>query len=42
MRVEMEIGSNEAIKQAVVGGLGLSILSRHSLALEVAQGPLAI
>jgi hypothetical protein len=42
MRVEMEIGSNEAIKQAVVGGLGLSILSRHSLALEGAQGPLVI
>ncbi len=40
MRVEMEIGSNEAIKQAVVGGLGLSILSRHSLALEGPQGPL--
>jgi DNA-binding transcriptional LysR family regulator len=42
MRVEMEIGSNEAIKQAVVGGLGLSILSRHSLTLEGAQGPLVI
>jgi DNA-binding transcriptional LysR family regulator len=42
MRVEMEIGSNEAIKQAVVGGLGLSILSRHSLALEGPQGPLVV
>ncbi len=42
MLVEMEIGSNEAIKQAVVGGLGLSILSRHSLALEGPQGPLVI
>lgn len=29
--VRMELGSNEAIKQAVVGGLGLSILSRHVL-----------
>jgi DNA-binding transcriptional LysR family regulator len=42
MRVEMEIGSNEAIKQAIVGGLGLSILSRHSLALEGPQGPLVV
>jgi DNA-binding transcriptional LysR family regulator len=29
--VKMEIGSNEAIKQAVAGGLGLSILSMHAL-----------
>ncbi len=29
--VRMEIGSNEAIKQAVAGGLGLSIISRHAL-----------
>lgn len=42
MLVEMEIGSNEAIKQAIVGGLGLSILSRHSLALEGPQGPLVV
>lgn len=42
MRVEMEIGSNEAIKQAIVGGLGLSVLSRHSLALEGPQGPLVV
>lgn len=42
IRVEMEIGSNEAIKQAVVGGLGISILSRHSLALEGTKGPLIV
>lgn len=29
--VRMEISSNEAIKQAVAGGLGLSIISRHAL-----------
>ncbi len=29
--MRMEIGSNEAIKQAVAGGLGLSILSQHAL-----------
>jgi DNA-binding transcriptional LysR family regulator len=31
LAVRMEIGSNEAIKQAVEGGLGLSIISRHTL-----------
>lgn len=30
-RIRMELGSNEAIKQAIVGGLGLSILSRHTM-----------
>ena len=39
---EMEIGSNEAIKHAIVGGLGVSVLSRHVLALEGTKGPLAI
>lgn len=29
--VRLELGSNEAIKQAVVGGLGLAVLSKHSL-----------
>jgi DNA-binding transcriptional LysR family regulator len=31
LTVRMEIGSNEAIKQAVEGGLGLSIISRHAM-----------
>ncbi len=31
LNVRMELGSNEAIKQAVIGGLGVSILSRHAL-----------
>jgi DNA-binding transcriptional LysR family regulator len=30
----MELGSNEAIKQAVAGGLGIAVLSAHTLALE--------
>lgn len=42
MNVEMEIGSNEAIKQAIAGGLGVSILSLHALALEGANGPLVV
>jgi DNA-binding transcriptional LysR family regulator len=31
LNVRMELGSNEAIKEAVAGGLGLSIVSRHTL-----------
>lgn len=40
LKVRMELGSNEAIKQAILGGLGLSILSQHTLALDVAMGQL--
>lgn len=38
VRVRMELGSNEAIKQAIAGGLGISILSSHTLALEGDSG----
>jgi LysR family transcriptional regulator, low CO2-responsive transcriptional regulator len=41
-QVRMELGSNEAIKHAVVGGLGLSILSLHTLSLEGPDGPVAL
>ena len=41
-RVRMELGSNEAIKHAVVGGLGLAVLSLHTLSLESVDGPVAI
>ena len=41
-RVRMELGSNEAIKHAVVGGLGLSVLSLHTLLMEGTEGPVAI
>lgn len=41
-KIRMELGSNEAIKHAVVGGLGLSVLSLHTLALEGSSGPVAI
>jgi DNA-binding transcriptional LysR family regulator len=33
LKARMELGSNEAIKQAVIGGLGISVLSRHTTAL---------
>lgn len=36
----MELGSNEAIKQAVLGGLGIAVLSRYSLINEMAAGKL--
>jgi len=42
IKVRLEIGSNEAIKQAIAGGLGISVLSAHSLALEGTLGRLAI
>ena len=41
-RVRMQLGSNEAIKHSIVGGLGISALSLHSLALESRNGRLAI
>lgn len=37
LRIKMELGSNEAIKQAVAGGLGLALLSRSSLGFETSQ-----
>ncbi len=41
-KVRMELGSNEAIKHAIVGGLGLSVLSLHTLTLEGTKGPVAV
>lgn len=40
--IRMELGSNEAIKYAIVGGLGISVLSLHTLTLERRDGPVAI
>lgn len=41
-RIDMEMGSNEAIKQAVVAGLGISFISQHTLGLEYSTGRLAV
>jgi LysR family transcriptional regulator, low CO2-responsive transcriptional regulator len=38
LNVRMELGSNEAIKQAIIGGLGISVLSRHTMVLDAATG----
>jgi len=40
--IRMEIGNNEAIKHAIAGGLGLSVLSLHTLSLEGVEGPVTI
>jgi len=40
--VRMELGNNEAIKHAIAGGLGLSVLSLHTLSLEGVDGAVAI
>ncbi len=42
LKVRMELGSNEAIKQAVVGGLGIAVLSAHTLTLDHNSEELAI
>lgn len=36
----LEVGSNEAIKQTVAGGLGLAVLSAHTVTAELALGEL--
>jgi len=40
--VRMEIGSNEAIKHTIVSGLGVSVLSVHTISLEGRDGPLVM
>jgi LysR family transcriptional regulator, low CO2-responsive transcriptional regulator len=42
LRVKLDLGSNEAIKQAVAGGLGISVLSKHTLALDGLSSQVAI
>ena len=42
LKMRMELGSNEAIKQAVIGGLGISVLSSHTLALDAPSGQFVI
>lgn len=38
VNIVMELASNGAIKRAVAGGLGVAIVSRHSVALELKLG----
>jgi DNA-binding transcriptional LysR family regulator len=44
-RIAMESSSNEMIKQAVIAGMGLALISQHTVGLELSLGmvvPLAI
>jgi DNA-binding transcriptional LysR family regulator len=41
-RIEMEIASNETIKQSVAAGLGLGFVSLHCVQDEIARGRLAV
>lgn len=42
LRIRMELGSNEAIKQAVAGGLGLALLSQSTLNLDPSQKEITV
>jgi LysR family transcriptional regulator for metE and metH len=41
-RTGMEISSNETIKQAVMAGLGVALLSQHTVAHEIADGRITV
>jgi len=41
-RIEMEVASNETIKQAVAAGFGVGFLSAHAVQQELALGRLAV
>ena len=40
-RITMEMSSNETIKQAVMAGMGVSLLSLHTIGLELRHGLIA-
>ncbi|MDE2017486.1 MAG: LysR family transcriptional regulator [Hyphomicrobiales bacterium] len=40
-RIGIDLGSNESIKQAAMAGLGIALISGHTVAAEVADGRLA-
>ena len=42
LKARMELGSNEAIKQVIAGGLGVAVLSASTLRAELASGELTI
>lgn len=42
LNIRMEMGSNEAIKHSVAAGLGLAVLSRHTLHVDPAIDGLAV
>jgi len=42
VKIRLELSSNEAIKQSIAGGLGISVLSRYTLALEGSTGQIVV
>jgi DNA-binding transcriptional LysR family regulator len=38
----MELGSTEAIKQGIIAGMGISVLSQHTVSLELAAGTMKV
>lgn len=42
LKTRMTLGSNEAVKQAVAGGLGLAVISQHTLVLDEQSGAFAV
>ncbi len=40
--IRMELGSSEAIKHTIIGGLGISVMSLHTLTLDGRGGPMTI
>ena len=42
LKTRMEFGSNEAVKQSVAGGLGITVLSASTICAELASGELAV
>ena len=42
LNIRMELGSNEAIKYAIDAGLGISVLSQHTVAYERDPSPLTV
>ena len=42
LRTRMELGSNEAIKHSVVGGLGIAVASLHTMTLDAVNSGVRI
>lgn len=42
VKLGSELGSNETIKQAVIAGLGIALISAHTIAAEIADGRLVV
>jgi DNA-binding transcriptional LysR family regulator len=40
--IVMELGTNEAVKQAIMAGIGISLISKYSLTLEESLGKISV